>query len=96
VKTNQADYPVRAMCRVLGLSPSGYYAWRKRPLSARARRDAELTEKIRTIFTSNRSVYGRPKIFADLKEQGEAVGAKRVDGPLIFPFWGHPVLRTDH
>ena len=64
MKTNQADFPVQAMCRVLGLSPSGYYAWLKRPLSARAQRDAELVTKIRRIHDDNRGVYGRPRIFA--------------------------------
>jgi putative transposase len=78
VKTNQADYPVRVMCRVLGLSPSGYYAWLKRPPSARALRDAELIERIREVHEDNREVYGRPRIFAELKEEGERVGEKRV------------------
>src|SRR5690606_11566912 len=78
VKAHQADFPVRMMCRVLGLSPSGYYAWLKRPVSARAARDADLVVKIRQAHEDNRSVYGRPRIFAELKEQGERVGQKRV------------------
>jgi putative transposase len=78
VKTNQADYPVRAMCRVLGLSPSGYYAWIQRPPSARARRDAELVARIMKIHDDNRQVYGRPRIYAELKDEGERVGEKRV------------------
>ena len=78
MNANQADFPVLAMCRVLGLSPSGYYAWLNRPPSKRAERDAELVVMIRTVFDDNRQVYGRPRIFADLKEQGESVGEKRV------------------
>ena len=78
VKTNQADFPVRAMCRVLDLSPSGYYAWLDRVPSARARRDEELTERIEAVWSENRRVYGRPRIYADLKEGGERVGEKRV------------------
>ena len=78
MRANQAEMPVRVMCRVLGLSPSGYYAWLKRPPSARARRDAELIEEIRRIHEDNRSVYGRPRIFAELKDNGERVGEKRV------------------
>lgn len=78
MKANQAAFPIRAMCRVLGLSPSGYYAWLERPPSARALRDEELKERIKVIYTENRSVYGRPRIHADLREQGERVGAKRV------------------
>ena len=78
VKTNQADFPVRAMCRVLDLSPSGYYAWLDREPSARARRDEELTERIEAVWSENRRVYGRPRSYADLKEGGERVGEKRV------------------
>ena len=78
MKTNQADFPVRAMCRVLDLSPSGYYAWLDREPSARAKRDEELTERIETVWRENRRVYGRPRIYADLKEAGERVGEKRV------------------
>jgi len=78
VKRHQADYPVRAMCRVLGLSPSGYYAWTNRSPSMRALRDAELAQKIRAIWAANREVYGRPRIYAELKEQGECVAEKRV------------------
>ena len=78
MKTNQADFPVRAMCRVLDLSPSGYYAWLDREPSARAKRDEELTERIQTVWRENRRVYGRPRIYADLKEAGERVGEKRV------------------
>lgn len=78
MNANQAEFPVRAMCRVLGLSPSGYYAWLNRPPSERAKRDAELVVKIQAVFDGNRQVYGRPRIFADLKEAGEEVGEKRV------------------
>jgi putative transposase len=78
MKTNQANFPVRAMCRVLDLSPSGYYAWLDRTPSARARRDEELTQRIEAVWRENRRVYGRPRIYADLKEAGERVGEKRV------------------
>jgi putative transposase len=78
MKANQAIFPVRAMCRVLGLSPSGYYAWLKRPPSPRAVRDEALRERVETIFEDNRRVYGRPRIHAELKASGEQVGAKRV------------------
>lgn len=78
MKAHQAEFSVRAICRVLGLSPSGYYAWLKRPPSARAVRDAELARMIRQAHKDNRSVYGRPRLFAELKEQGVRVGQKRV------------------
>ena len=78
MKANQAAWPVRTMCRVLGLSASGYYAWVRRGPSARARRDAQLTERIKEIWSANREVYGRPRIHAELQAGGERIGAKRV------------------
>lgn len=63
---------------MLGLSPSGYYAWLKCPLSAHARRDAELKARILAIYEANQRVYGRPRIHAELTEQGDRVGPKRV------------------
>ena len=78
MKAHRAEFPIRVMCRVLGLSPSGYYAWLKRTPSAHARRDAELRVKIRESWEGSRRTYGRPRIHADLKAGGERVGAKRV------------------
>ncbi len=78
MKANQAVFPIRVMCRVLGLSTSGYYAWVKREPSARARRDEALRNRIQTIYESNRRVYGRPRIHAELVEEGERIGGKRV------------------
>ena len=78
MKANQAVWPVRTMCRVLGLSASGYYAWVRRKPSARERRDGQLRERIQAIWSDNREVYGRPRIHAELREQGERVGSKRV------------------
>ncbi|MCY4555200.1 MAG: IS3 family transposase [Chloroflexi bacterium] len=78
VKANQASWPVRTICRVLGLSASGYYAWVGREPSARARRDGQLVERITTIWRANRKVYGRPRIHAELQAEGERVGQKRI------------------
>lgn len=66
------------MARVLGVSTSGYYAWRKRKISRRALRDAWLLERIETIHTKSRGTYGAPRIHAELKEDGVRVGRKRV------------------
>jgi putative transposase len=66
------------MCRVLGVSPSGYYAWRHRKPSARARKDAELSEKIRSSHQASRGTYGSPRMHADLAAEGLRVGRKRV------------------
>ena len=61
-----------ALCRVLSLSPSGYYAWRKRPLSKRARTEVELTAHIGAIHRMLRGTYGAPRIHAELATRGLA------------------------
>lgn len=67
---NQADLPVRRLCKVLGVSPSGYYAWLDRPPSRHAIEDAVLTERIRLIHEKSRRNYGSPNIHAELQEDG--------------------------
>jgi len=67
-----------AMCRVLGVSLSGFYARLKSPLSARARKDAESSERITEIHRRSHGTYGAPRIHAELKAQGIRVGRKRV------------------
>ena len=69
---------VATMCRVLGVSPGGYYALRGRPPSARARRDAELLERIRAIHEHSRGTYGAPRVHAEMIAVGPRVGRKRV------------------
>jgi putative transposase len=78
VTAHQAFHHVATTCRVLGVSPSGYYAWRKRPLSARARADVELTAEIQAIHRESRGTYGAPRVHAELAAQGVRVGRKRV------------------
>ena len=75
---HQASYPVTALCRVLGVSPSGYYAWRSRPPSARALADAALTERICSIHERSRKTYGSPRIHAELRDEGVRIGRKRI------------------
>jgi len=71
-------FSIRAMCRVLEVSASGYYAWRRRVVSARKREDERLQQRIRTIHQQSRRTYGAPRIHAELREDGTAVGRKRV------------------
>jgi putative transposase len=78
VTAHQALHHVAAMTRILGVSPSGYYAWRKRPLSARARADVELTTHIHIAHRESRGTYGAPRIHADLAARGIRIGRKRV------------------
>jgi len=66
------------MCRVLEVSPSGYYAWRRRMISVRSREDEVLRRKIRAIHDRSRHTYGSPRIHAELKEEGTRVSRKRV------------------
>jgi putative transposase len=78
VTAHQAFHGVAPVCRTLGVSPSGYYAWRKRPLSPRARADVELTAQIQALHREARGTYGAPRIHADLAAHGIHVGRKRV------------------
>ena len=67
------------MCRVLGVSPSGYYAWRQRGAPQRAQQDAELLRRIKTVHSKSRGVYGAPRIHAELRRKhGVCCSRKRV------------------
>ena len=78
MKAHQTEYAVRVMCRVLGVSSSGYYDWLDREPSARVVADAALTERIKTHHSASRGTYGAPRIHADLIEDKIRVGRKRV------------------
>lgn len=78
MRANQAVFRVAAMCRMLGVSSSGYYAWLNREPSARERQDMVLTKKIRDYHRLSRYTYGAPRIQADLTEEGIRIGHNRV------------------
>ena len=78
VEREKANLPVQAMCRVLGASPSGYYAWSRRGPSARSVADAALTQEIRRAHARGRGTYGAPRVHAELREAGVHVGRKRI------------------
>jgi transposase InsO family protein len=78
MNVNQADFPVRTMCRVLGVSHSGFYGWLERPPSRHAMADAVLGERIRTVHAESHETYGMPRIRAELADQGVRVGGKRI------------------
>ena len=78
VETEKAKYPVALMCRVLDVSRSGFYAWRKRPASPRAVADQRLTLEVSAIHAESRRSYGSPRVQMELRERGRRVGRKRV------------------
>ena len=79
MKANQVKYPVRLMCRLLGVSASGFYAWDERPPSRRALEDIALSAKIHTIHRQSRESYGMPRIHAELADEYDIhVGKKRI------------------
>jgi putative transposase len=78
IERHRGEFPVALMCRVLEVTRSGYYAWRKREPSARARRDQRLRVEVRAIHRSTRGRYGSPRVHAELQARGERVSRKRV------------------
>ena len=78
VEREKAGFPVRTLCRVLGVSPSGYYAWSGRGPSARSVIDTALTGQIRRAHARGRGTYGAPRVHAELREAGVHIGRKRI------------------
>jgi putative transposase len=78
MSANQATFPTAAMARVLGVSESGFHAWRQRPASAHAVADSALLKRVRTIHASSRETYGAPRVHAELGAGGEKHGRKRI------------------
>ncbi len=78
MRAHRAWYPIAVLCRVLGVSTSGYYAWRERSRSTRAQQDGALLEKIEVIHKRSDGTYGSPRVHAELEHQGTRVSRKRV------------------
>src|SRR3954470_9136441 len=79
IAAEKAQHPVSRLCSVLGVTRAGYYAWRERGPSSRARGDAELAPLIGRIFVESLETYGAPRVHAELREaHGIRVGRKRV------------------
>ena len=72
VECQRRQHSVRTLCRALRVSPSGYYAARSRPPSAREERQSSLTTKIREVHLASRETYGAPRVHAELSVQGIA------------------------
>src|SRR6201984_3304019 len=78
MSANQAFFATATIARVLGVSTTGYYAWRARRPSARAIADDALLRRVRTIHAVPRGTYGVPRVHAELRAEGRAVGKKRI------------------
>jgi transposase InsO family protein len=79
IEDHRDVWPVRVMCEALGVSPSGFYAWRSRPESPRKIARRELLSDIRRVHADHRGRYGAPRIHAELCAEGQSVSRKRVE-----------------
>lgn len=78
IRANSTAWPVRRLCDLLDVHPSGYYAWRKQPCSARAKDNQRLTGLIKQFWLESGGVYGYRKIHTDLRDVGEQCSENRV------------------
>jgi putative transposase len=74
----RSEFEVGKMCRALRVSRSGYYAWRKEPVSNREKEDGKLAVEIRGIHERSRRTYGSPRVHAEMREKGYRIGRNRV------------------
>lgn len=79
IRDNAAVWPVRVQCTVLEVTPSGYYAWKKNPLSRRAEKDAKLRPIIQRTFDAYKGIYGSPRITPEINAQGYRANHKQVE-----------------
>ena len=79
VHTEKASHSVEALCRALEVTRQGYYAWRKRPRSARVQADATLCEAIREVFEESGESYGSPRVRRELRARGARASKRRVE-----------------
>jgi transposase InsO family protein len=78
IEAEKAIFPIRALCRALAVSPSGYYAWRSRGPSTRAQRDLGIQHALRVVHAETRGRYGSPRLHQAIRARGFAVSRKRV------------------
>ena len=72
------DFPVHRLCRVLGVSQSGYFAWKDRPASRRQRDDMVMLAHVRSSFALSNGTYGSPRMTRELQDDGFAIGRRRT------------------
>lgn len=74
----KSEFPVQRLCKVLGVSPSGYFAWKDRPASHRQHEDMVLLAHVRSAFALSNATYGSPRMTRELRDSGLVVGRRRV------------------
>ena len=74
----KSEFPVQRLCKVLDVSPSGYFAWKGRPASRRQREDLVLLAHVRSAFALSNQTYGSPRMTHELRDQGLSVGRRRT------------------
>jgi transposase InsO family protein len=78
IERHRVEFEVSLMCRVLEVTRSGFYSWRGREPSARARKEERLRVEVRAIHRTSRGRYGSPRVHAELQARGEQVSRRRV------------------
>jgi putative transposase len=78
IEDHRDESSVTRMCKALNVSPSGFYAWRSRPVSAREMANRELVKKIEAVYYDSYETYGSPRVYHELKSQGIACSENRV------------------
>jgi putative transposase len=78
VAKHRGAWPVEVLCEALGVSRSGFYAWRTRPVSQRARTDARILVDVRTSFLMSDRTYGARRVLGDVRDAGHVCGRQRV------------------
>jgi putative transposase len=78
ISEEKVAFPVAVLCRVMAVSPSGYYASLGRPVSPHRRRDADLSKRVAAVHVASKRRYGSPRVHAELQATGHCVGRKRV------------------
>ena len=79
IDAEKASHKVSSLCRLLGVTRQGYYAYAKRPESPRVKADAELRDVVRIIFADSRETYGSPRVLRELQRRGFEVGKRRIE-----------------
>jgi transposase InsO family protein len=78
VAAERASFPVRVLCRTVGVAVGGFYAWLRRGPGRRREGDRRVGERIGAIFAASRGTYGSPRVHAELRAEGVRVSRKRV------------------